>query len=313
MHPYSNYREDVRFCCQIHKNFGKSFYWGTKILSPAERDATCVLYAFFRYPDEIVDTQFAGDKVSARQALLDWRYKWKRFYRGQTTTLPVDEEKILRATKYVFDFYHIPFEYSLSFLSAMSSDAEDQVFLTYSDLEKYMYGSAVVVGYMMTYILYHNHQEFFEDDDYRQSVLEGARALGEAFQLTNFIRDIKEDLDLRGRVYLPKEDLDRFNVKVEDLNRSQITDQIRDLIRFEIDRTKGLYQKADWGIELLPNRSRSAIYLARVLYSGIAAKIEKKDFDVFSTRVRLGLMEKLWLFFRVIMQKSYLFGYEKRN
>ena len=124
-----------------------------------------------------------------------------------------------------------------------------------------------------------------------EAATEGARALGIAFQLTNFLRDVGEDLD-RGRIYLPRDELSAHGVDPE-LRRRRVDDAWRSFCRFQIERMRSLYGCADRAIVLLPPRSAQAIRAARVLYSEILDQIERNDFDVFSTRVRVPTRRKL--------------------
>ena len=153
---------------------------------------------------------------------------------------------------------------------------------TYADLERYMYGSAAVIGLLMVPIL-----EPVDDAAYLP-----ARALGEAFQLTNFIRDVGEDLR-RGRVYLPEEDLARFEVTRADLARPTPNDRVKALLRFEIDRTRALYREAAPGIALLHPTSRDCVATALRLYGGILDAVERSGYDVLSTRVTVPVATRL--------------------
>jgi phytoene synthase len=117
---------------------------------------------------------------------------------------------------------------------------------------------------------------------------EPARALGLAFQLTNFLRDVAEDLD-RGRVYVPQGDIRRFGVDIE---ARVVTPQWRALMSFEIQRNRNLYERADRGIPLLPRRSARCVGTARVLYSQILDRIEQANYDIFTERVRVPTWRK---------------------
>ncbi len=123
-----------------------------------------------------------------------------------------------------------------------------------------------------------------------------ARDLGLAFQLTNFLRDVDEDLD-RGRQYLPQEDLRRFGV---DLRRRQASVELAALLRFEIERCHVLYRSADVGIAMLPERSARCVRAARLLYSRILERIERRDFDVFSGRARVPTWQKATVVARAV-------------
>jgi phytoene synthase len=124
-----------------------------------------------------------------------------------------------------------------------------------------------------------------------------ARALGDAFQLTNFLRDIDEDLD-RGRIYVPQEDIGRFGARTA-FDERRATPEFVDLMRFEVERTRDLYRVADQGIELLPRSSARCIRAARVLYSRILEVIESNGYDVFTTRARVPAWQKAVMVARV--------------
>lgn len=304
--PYPEYASDIAVCTQIHKKYGKSFYFGTLLLSREERDATCVLYAFFRYPDEYVDTYYSDQKDIALEKLNRWKTLWQECYRNGFESVlksvdsapvgtPLDEteKSILRAAHYIFHHYNIPFEYSEAFLAVMVQDTSKDRYETYEELEQYMYGSASVVGLMMTYVICASDTRFASDAVYRYQILEKAQALGEAFQMTNFLRDVGEDMRDRGRIYLPLEDMKKFGVSEDDIKNARITPQFIALMKFEIERTRGLYRTADMGISLLPRRAGKGIYIARVLYGKIIEKIEKARYDVFSSRAHLSFIEKI--------------------
>jgi phytoene synthase len=301
---YPEYSSDVDFCRGIHRAYGKSFYFGTLLMSSAYRDAICVLYAFFRLPDEYIDTTYKDQKDVALEKLHDWRNSWGKCYRGEECVAEGDELKVLRATKYVFDTYNIPFEYSEDFITAMIQDTSKTEYQNYNELEAYMHGSAVVVGYMMVYIICSKDEKFATDVEYRNKILDHAKALGEAFQLTNFLRDIYEDVTQRDRVYLPQDDMQKFGVTKDDLIHKNINQHFIDLMKFEIARTEELYRKADSGLQMLPKREAKAIRVARVLYARILAKIESVKYDVFAERVHVRFGEKIRLAFVALIKKS---------
>ena len=161
----------------------------------------------------------------------------------------------------------------------MAMDLTIDHYDTWDDLCGYMDGSAAVIGEMMLPIL----------EPLDAAAWEPARQLGVAFQLTNFLRDVDEDLD-RGRVYLPTEDLDRFGA---DPWQRALTPEWAELMRFEIDRDRRLYVQADAGIRLLPERSARCIAVARVLYSEILDRIEAAGYDVFASRARVPTSRKV--------------------
>ncbi len=293
--PYPEYSSDVMFCKKIHKKYGKSFYFGTFLFEKSAREATCILYAFFRYPDEYVDTYFNDQKEIARTKLLEWQNTWKKVFNNEVVAIEQDQLKILRAARYVFKTYHIPFEYSEAFIGAMLQDTIKQTYETYKELEEYMYGSAVVVGLMMTHVLCSKDQKFLEDEKYRNTILSKAQSLGEGFQMTNFLRDISDDLQTRGRIYLPQEDLVKYGVTTKMLTEKTLTTEFISMMKFEINRTKELYVVGDEGIPLLPKNAQKGIRVARVLYSSILNKIEDTKYNIFRERIHLSFVQKLFV------------------
>ena len=159
------------------------------------------------------------------------------------------------------------------FFDAMTMDLTTTSYQTWEDLLAYMEGSAAVIGEMMLPVL----------EPFSPAAKAPARSLGLAFQLTNFIRDIDEDLD-RGRVYLPQDDLQLFDV---DLGQRHVTPEWRALLAYEIERNRALYSFADTGIAMLPPRSARCVGTARVLYAQILDQIERNGYDVFSQRARV--------------------------
>ena len=174
----------------------------------------------------------------------------------------------------------IPDEAIGRFLGSMAMDLDVASYPRWDDLLRYMDGSAAVIGEMMLPVL--------EPLDHA-AAFQPARDLGLAFQLTNFLRDVGEDLE-RGRVYLPEEDLARFGA---DPWARTVTPEWRELMRFEIARARALYASADQGLPLLPPRSAACVRAARILYSRILVEIEGNDYDVFSTRARVSTGRKL--------------------
>ncbi len=265
-------------CRSYLETHGKSYAHATRSFPVSMRNATYALYAFFRIPDELVDNPTKDPK----QALLEWKTQWHDAYISRNATHPV-----LFATAEVFHLYHIPFEYSEDFLDAMLQDVTVDRYATYADLEKYMYGSAAVVGLMMSHIIGYSDP----------SALAYAKKLGYAMQLTNFLRDIREDYETRGRIYLPQQDLKQFNVSEDDLKQHRVTSSFKKLMQFEIARADALYEEANRGISFLNPSGRSAVYIASDLYRAILRKIESANFNIFVRRVRTNLLEKVWISF----------------
>ncbi|MBD3250892.1 phytoene/squalene synthase family protein [Candidatus Uhrbacteria bacterium] len=270
-------REAIEYCRRIHQHHGKSYYFATAFFPKKLREATWVLYAFFRAPDEIVDNAPAGQSIDlTKQQLQSFIAQWRTAMDGTTTKNP-----ILDATAQIFKAYRIPASLGEDFLSAMMQDTTVHRYATYTDLKRYMWGSAAVVGHMMSYVI------GFKD----QSALPHATALGEAMQLTNVLRDIQEDAE-RGRIYLPQEDLDRFQVPETEIRHSVFSDRFKTLMQFQIKRADDLYDFANKGIPLLNPQGRYAVRCASHLYRAILRKIEQLDYNIFNARAHTSKFEK---------------------
>lgn len=268
-------------CRQIQKKHGRSYYFATLFLPARMRLATFALYAFFRVPDEIVDNPQVKSEDEVKTRLLAWRDKWRQAWRDQASNEPV-----LLAAAWVFRKYNIPYRLSEDFLAAMVQDTEKKEYQTYAELEKYMYGSAGVVGMMMCYVI------GFSDPQ----ALELAQKVGRAMQLTNFLRDIDEDYARRGRIYLPTEELARFGLSLQDIIQKNFSPDFSRFMDFQIARARKLYSTGLNGLEYLAPPGRLAVRTAAVLYGAILDKIKKQGNNVFAGRAHTGLAEKLWLF-----------------
>jgi len=269
-------------CRQLNKRHGTTYYWSTFVLPKIKRHHVHALYGFCRYADDIVDEPLV-DKMSPvpvdvrEKALADFGDRFFRdLDRGRS------DDPVLKAVVHTVKAFSIDPDCFRRFLRSMEMDLTVTTYETYPDLQRYMDGSAAVIGEMMLPIL--------EPSDLDAAVPH-ARDLGDAFQLTNFLRDVGEDLD-RGRVYLPQEDLARFGA---DPHLRRATPEWVELVQFEIDRVRALYRSADVGIAMLPPRSARCIGTARVLYERILDLIEEQDYDVFTSRVRVPTWQKATL------------------
>ena len=256
-------------CRALHRRHGTTYYWAAALLPPAERAHVHALYGFCRYADDIVD-DMGPAPVEARAAALG------RLSDRVAADLAAgwSDHEVLAALVDTVHALRIDPEAITRFLRSMTMDLHVTGYRTWEELCAYMDGSAAVIGEMMLPVL---------DPVDRAAAFDPARDLGVAFQLTNFLRDVGEDLD-RGRVYLPAEDLARFGA---DPWRREVTPEWVALMRFEMARARGLYRSADRGIGLLPPRSAACVRTARLLYSGILDRIEANGYDVFSTRARV--------------------------
>ncbi|MET0145035.1 MAG: phytoene/squalene synthase family protein [Ilumatobacteraceae bacterium] len=262
-------------CKRLTKRSGTTYYWSTAVLPNVKRHHVHALYAFCRVADDIVD-DLGGAPVAERAAAL--QAFGDRFFadleRGRSADL------VLKAVVHTVRAFDIDPDAFRRFVRSMTMDLTVECYRTYDDLRGYMDGSAAVIGEMMLPIL--------EPTDLAAAT-GPARALGEAFQLTNFLRDIDEDLD-RCRQYVPQEDLARFGV---DLTARTCTPAFVELMRFEISRCRELYRLAAPGIAMLPDRSARCVAAAHDLYQRILGRIEDQGYDVFAGRARVATAVKL--------------------
>ena len=266
-------------CRQLHRRHGTTYYLATLLLPAWKRRHVHALYGFARYADEIVDD--LGSCLGRTEQAAALRGWGRRFFTGLRGA-PCDDPVLpaVLHTVRAFDLDVADFE---RFLDAMAMDLVRSEYATYDELLGYMEGSSAVIGTMMSPIL--------EASDPARA-REHARQLGLAFQLTNFIRDVAEDLG-RGRVYLPTADLERFGVGRADLAAGIATPAVRDLLAFEVERARAHYRAAGPGIELLAPSSRPCVRTALTLYGGILTEIERSGYQVLRGRVRVPRRRRL--------------------
>lgn len=257
--------QSYEHCRTLNKRYGTTYYWSTFALPRVKRHHVWALYGFCRHADDIVDDLGPVSAAVREDALTDLGNRlFADLAAGRS------DDIVLKAVVHTIRaFGHDP-QCFRRFLTSMAMDLTVAEYRSWEDLLAYMDGSAAVIGEMMLPIL--------EPTDPAASV--HARDLGNAFQLTNFLRDVAEDLD-RGRVYIPQEDLERFGA---DPKRRVVDDRWRALMAFEIDRGRALYRSADEGLAMLPPESARCVAGARALYSQILDRIEAADYDVFTKR-----------------------------
>jgi phytoene synthase len=273
--------ESYELCKEFNKRHGTTYYWSTKVLPREKQRYVHALYGFCRYADDIVDDLGPVPVETRERALKDFG---DRFFADLAAGESSDP--VLRAVVDTVKTCKIDEGCFRRFLRSMTMDLTVEKYETWDDLLGYMDGSAAVIGEMMLPIL----------EPLNPSAIQPARDLGNAFQLTNFLRDVNEDLD-RGRVYIPQEDVRRFGV---DLTARKCTPEFVDLMKFEITRCRELYRSADAGLALLPPRSARSIGAARVLYGRILDKIEAQNYDVFARRASVSTWEKAVMVFRLM-------------
>jgi phytoene synthase len=259
-------------CRVLHRRHGRSYYLATKLLPGWKRRHVHALYGFTRYADDIVDEPDGTGPGQRAERLCAWREQLLAGLRGE----PVDDP-ILPAVLHTIEIFGLDRADFEVFLRSMAMDLTVGSYRTYDDLLGYMAGSAAAIGTMMLPIL---------GPADPAAAREPARQLGLAFQLTNFIRDVAEDL-ARDRIYLPEEDLARFAVTPADLRAPRANERVRALIRFEVGRARAHYRLAGTGIAMLPPASQTCVRTAYRLYGGILDEVVRAGYDVLAGRARV--------------------------
>lgn len=265
-------QEAYALCASITKRASKSFYLASGLLPEAKRHAVRALYAFCRTVDDIVDEASASD----RRAHLD---EWRRI--STSGTAPAGN-LVAEAWVDALRRYHIPRRYAVQLIDGVARDLRGERYETFADLSTYCYGVASTVGLMSMYIVGFRSRE----------AVPYAIKLGVALQMTNILRDVGEDFRSR-RLYLPRDEMHLFGIDESLLAAGSPTDRWREFMRFQIDRTRRMYDEAWPGLALLEADGRLAIGAASELYRGILAAIEKNDYDVFTRRASLGAWSKI--------------------
>ncbi|GGF29379.1 phytoene/squalene synthase family protein [Williamsia phyllosphaerae] len=270
---------------------GRTYYLGTRLLPPERRRAVHALYGFARMVDDVVDIPGDPDPVGTVDDMDRQLLDALEVAGGPRGSIPFEgiagiDDQILAVADTIVGF-DIPRDYFTAFMASMRMDLPGSPlfrsrYRTFDELDEYMYGSAAVIGLQMLPIL------GTTDPD---EAIAPARALGEAFQLTNFIRDVGEDLD-RDRIYLPTEELASFGVGEDMLREARRTgvsppELVRALAHC-IAVTRSRYRDAEPGVALIAPRSRPAIRAAFDLYRDILDEVEAADHQIMGRRVSVG-------------------------
>jgi 15-cis-phytoene synthase len=268
-------------CRLVHAAHGRTYYLATRLLPTDRRPDVWALYAFARVADDLVDATTGTDPST----LLVWREKAMTAMRSVSRPDPA-EEPVLAATWHTMRTFGLEPDLMQEFLDSMVMDLTISRYQTWDDLRGYMRGSAAVIGELMAPLLGASGPK----------ALGKAAALGEAFQLTNFIRDISED-HARGRIYLPACDLARFGVSeamLADAVRTGVPSaQVRSLVAFEVRRAVALYAAAKPGLRMVDAHSQPCLQMAFTLYRRILHRVIANDFNVFQRRLAVPTWQRL--------------------
>lgn len=274
-------RDAYRKCREINARDGKTFFLATRLLAPAQRPAVHALYGFARRADDILDEfdDTRGDEVRAEQL----QQLSTQLFNSLVENQPCGDDPTLTAVVHAARRYDIGWQTFDDFLASMRMDLTVTDYPDRVSLERYMYGSAEVIGLQMLPIL--------GTVGPREDAAPAAAALGKAFQLTNFLRDVDEDLT-RGRVYLPADELAAHGVDRDVLawcqGNRRIDSRVRRALQEQHAITRRVYLQAQPGVAQLAPASRPCVETALTLYSEILDRIEEIDFEIFSQRARVG-------------------------
>lgn len=277
--------ESYRHCQNIARERAKNFYYSFLLLEKQQRDAMCAIYAFMRHCDDLSDEPVSHDKRKLEQSIRLWRVQLDRALRGD---LP--EDPLWPAFYDTVQRYKIPHRFFHEMIDGVTSDIEPQQMQTFDDLYRYCYHVASVVGLTIIHI--------FGFQSVRALLL--AEKCGIAFQLTNILRDVREDAQ-GGRVYLPAEDLARFEVSVEQLRSGREDERFRELMRFEAARARECYTESEPLLDLIDPKSRRSLWALREIYLRLLKKIERAHYNVLGRRIAVSKAAKLTLLLRAFL------------
>ncbi|MFF3226981.1 phytoene/squalene synthase family protein [Nocardia suismassiliense] len=274
-------RRSYHLCRELNAAHGKTFFLATRLLAPDQRPAVHALYGFARRADDILD-EFEPELTPAERAVR------LQVLAGQFSDADAAGDPVLAAVLHTADTYRIPRRLFDAFLESMRMDLSVTDYPNRAALDRYVYGSAEVIGLQLLPVL--------GTTESVEAAAPYAAALGKAFQLTNFLRDVDEDL-ARNRVYLPADELATHGVDRELLlwcrAQQRVDPKVRRALTEQHEITRDIYTFARHGIDLLAPRSRPCVTTALVLYGEILDRIEANDFEVFGRRATVGTARRI--------------------
>jgi|SRR5690554_4025852 len=259
---------------QIAKTSKSSFYYAFNLLPEAKRDAMNTVYAFCRKTDDIVDDGNEPDEIKYEK-LRKWRIELEKAFEGHS------DYTLLNKLGKTIHTFNIPYEPFFELLKGMEMDLQNKRYLTFDDLRLYCYRVASTVGLMCIEIFGYKHK----------SAKEFAVNLGIALQLTNILRDIKKD-SVKGRIYLPQEDLKKFNYTEEDIFNYRYDDRFKKLMEYEVKRAEDYFRLATENLNLDDKKAMFAARAMQHIYKRLLKKIIEADYNIYKKNIRVSTFEK---------------------
>ncbi|MCF7887896.1 MAG: phytoene/squalene synthase family protein [Candidatus Omnitrophica bacterium] len=272
---------------KITKKNAKSFYFASILLNPQKKKSAYAIYAICRISDDSVDSNPGSRKKNLERV--------KRDINAAYLPQPLNSS-LLSAFRKTINSYNIPKKYFDQLNEGMQMDLEKNTYATYNQLYKYCYKVAGVVGLIMLYVF------GYKDKNAKKYAI----SLGIAMQLTNILRDIKEDLR-RGRIYLPEDECKRFNINQNNLKKEIVDNNFINFMKFQIDKARKLYQESEKGIKFITGyRCRLTICLMKNIYAAILDKIEQNQYNIFKKRAYTSILDKILISLSTIFRFKYL-------
>ena len=260
---------------EIAKKSNSSFYYAFNLLPAAQREAMNTVYAFCRQTDDIVDEGTTSDDFK-HENLRKWRIELEKSLNGES-----DYPLINKLSKTIQNF-NIPLEPFFDLIKGMEMDLQKKRYLTFNDLQTYCYNVASTVGLMCIEIFGYRHP----------SAKDFAINLGIALQLTNILRDIKKDAE-RGRIYLPKEDLEKFNYQESDILNNIYNENFQSMMAYQVERAREYFNAATACLNREDKKTMFAARAMQHIYSRMLNKIVSADYNVYHNKIKISTAKKV--------------------
>lgn len=259
----------------IAKTSKSSFYYAFNLLPEEKREAMNTVYAFCRKTDDIIDEGNETDEIKYEK-LRKWRVELERAFNGNS------DYTLLNKLGRTIHKFNIPYEPFFELLKGMEMDLQNKRYLTFDDLSLYCYRVASTVGLMCIEIFGYKHK----------SAKEFAINLGIALQLTNILRDIKKD-SLKGRIYLPQEDLEKFSYSEEDIFKQKYDERFVNLMKYEVDRAERFFENATVNLDLDDKKAMFAARAMQHIYKRLLEKIIDAEYNIYQKNIKVSSFEKV--------------------